>query len=240
MSGTIIAIAVMVLVLIGMLVVKKTMAASPMLQPVLFLCVALEMGLDIFVFYNQLFGKSGDGKSRIEKQTRIYYSKGFIAGEELKRVAGGKALIILTGGGQNDPSLQELVKGFTTARGGEVVVDEVQNNSGDDVQEITADMINKVIRKHQGVEVVVLVNTTPEKFGSISLGKAKLLMVDSGGAIPKQIKAELGKKIIGVIFSKRNQPKGSEALDKTERAIFDKRFVYVHAGNAAANAEFLK
>ena len=36
-----IAIAVMVMVLIAMLVVKKTMATSPMLQPVLFLCFAI-------------------------------------------------------------------------------------------------------------------------------------------------------------------------------------------------------
>ena len=240
MNTTVLAIIVMVLVLIGMLIIKKTMSASPMLQPVLFLCVALELGLVIFVFYNQLFGK-GEGATRLEKQKRIYYAKGFIAGEELKRVESGKALIILPGGGQNDLSLQELIKGFKAARGGEIVVDELPSGNEGDIQEITADMINKVIRKHQGVAVIVFVNTTPEKFGSVSLGKAKIFMVDSGSALPKQIGAALKSgKVIGVIFSRRNQPKSSEALEKTDREIFDKRFVYIHAGNAAANAEFLK
>lgn len=239
MNTTVLAIIVMVLVLIGMLIIKKTMSASPMLQPVLFLCVALELGLVIFVFYNQLFGK-GEGATRLEKQKRIYYAKGFIAGEELKRVESGKALIILPGGGQNDLSLQELIKGFKAARGGEIVVDELPSGNEGDIQEITPDMVNKVIRKHQGVAVIVFVNTTPENFGSVSRGKAKLFMVDSGSALPSKIKLALGKTVIGVIFSRRNQPKSSEALEKTDREIFDKRFVYIHAGNAAANAEFLK
>ena len=56
-----IAIPLMILVLIGMLVVKKTMASSPMLQPMLFLCVALELGLVISVFYKQLSGGGSSG-----------------------------------------------------------------------------------------------------------------------------------------------------------------------------------
>ena len=95
MSGTIVAIALMVLVLIGMLVVKKTMAASPMLQPVLFVCVALELGLVVFVFYKQL-GKSSTGA--LERQFKIYHAKGFVAGEAIKAKASGKVLVVVNSG----------------------------------------------------------------------------------------------------------------------------------------------
>ena len=82
-----IAIPLMILVLIGMLIVRKTMQSSPMLQPILFVCVALELGLVISVFYRTLGGaKSGVHRLLLQlvmhaaERTAAFFVKGLVDG----------------------------------------------------------------------------------------------------------------------------------------------------------------
>lgn len=240
MNGSIIiSIAAMVLVLIGMLIVKKTMAASPMLQPLLFLCVALELGLVIFVFYRQLNGPSYSG--RLEKQKRIYYSKGYVAGEAIKSAGSGKLLLILGSGAKADLSLQELVKGLEKTRGGSIVVEEIASSNTEEIQEITADMVNAVIKQHPDAEIIAMIGTLPYNYGSVSFGKAKIFLFDSGSTELKRLKRDIeSEKIIGIMMSVKNPPKPAEELEKTEKEIFNKRFFIINKGNIAANAEYFK
>lgn len=240
MTGTtIIAIAAMVLVLIGMLIVKKTMATSPMLQPLLFLCVAAELGLVIFVFYRQL---NGPGYStRLEKQKRVYYSKGLIAGEAIKSAGSGKLLLILGSGAKGDMSLQELVKGLEKSRGGSIVVDEVANGNSEEIQEITADMVNAVIKQHGDAEIIAMIGTLPYNYSSVSFGKAKIFLFDTGSAELRRLKRDIeSEKIIGIVMSAKNPPKPSEPLEKTEKDIFNRRYFILNKGNIAENAELFR
>lgn len=228
MSGTIVAIAVMVLVLIGMLVVKKTMAASPMLQPVLFLCVALELGLVVFVFYKQL-GKSSTGA--LERQLKIYHAKGFVAGEAIKAKASGKVLVVVNSGNKADKSMEELFKGMEKGLGAAPVVDELKTNP-EIQEEATAETVNAVLAKHTDAKVIVFIGTLTEKFDRLNTGSAKVFLFDPGQADLRTLKKAIEQdKIIGVMMSKDNPPKNKEKLEKTDREIFDKRYFIIDKGN---------
>ena len=239
MSGTtIIAIAVMVLVLIGMLVIKKTMAASPMLQPILFLCVALELGLVVFVFYKQL--NPSPSSTRLEKQKRIYYTKGFIAGKAIKDDASGKLVLVLSSGSQEDMSVKELIKGLQKSFGG-ITVAEVANGNSEEIQEITAAMVNAALKEHADADIIAFMGTLPANYSSLSTGKAKLFLFDTGSAELKRLKRDVESgKIIGIMWPKSNQPKPGDDLEKTEQQIFDRRYIIITKGNIGANAEIFK
>ncbi|MBQ6352403.1 MAG: hypothetical protein IJJ28_03955, partial [Lentisphaeria bacterium] len=94
---TVIVVAVMAIVLIAMLICKKSMATSPMLQPILFLCVALELGGVIYVIYNNVGG--GGSKSIIKGQMAFYHSRGYVAAELLNKKAPGKKILLIANPG---------------------------------------------------------------------------------------------------------------------------------------------
>ena len=237
----IIAVIVMILVLIGMLVCKKTMANSSMLQPVLFLCVALELGLVIFVFYNQLFGGGGSG-TIIEKQKRLYRSRGFIAGEFLKGKEGGKKLLLINTPGSSDNQMaQALIKGFKDQYG-EIEVDEIVNTAPEgDIMEITAKDINPVLAKHPGIEVVAYNGTFPGDYGRVNF-KGKTFLFETGGATYAQVEKEIkGGRVLGVIFPKRGvRFKVADPVDKDEKKAFEQRYVLINQENIGSYGEYFK
>ena len=237
MSGTIVAIAVMVLVLIGMLVVKKTMAASPMLQPVLFLCVALELGLVVFVFYKQL-GKSSTGA--LERQLKIYHAKGFVAGEAIKAKASGKVLVVVYAGTKADKSMQKLFEGLEKGLGAKPVVDEIKIDP-EIQEEATAETVNAVLAKHTDAKVIVFIGTLTEKFDRLNTGNAKVFLFDPGQADLRTLKKYIESgKIIGLMMSRENAPRIKEPLENTDKEIFDKRYFIIDRDNIAQYAEYFQ
>lgn len=233
---TYIAIAVMILLLIGMLVVKKTMASSPMLQPILFLCVALELGLVIFVFYNQLSG-GGAATDALEKACRKEAAKAVVAGKKLKSAAAGKkALLIMPNGSKESKQGQAFIKALTENYG-QVTVDEPKANPESDIG-ITKKDIDEVLAKHKDAELVIFYNSLPE--GYKAEDKKVYFLFDRGSGDGKQIKKDIESgKIIGIVLSQdKVTVKASDPVEKDPEEAFKKRYILIDKGNIGANAKY--
>ena len=237
---TYIAIALMILVLVAMLVVKKTMAASPMLQPVLFLCVAVELGLVISVFYNQL---SGGGKSgALANAERREYAKGFAAGEFLKSKASGKkVLVICSANSKTSKIYQAMIKGIKE-KFGDVIEEETkakETETGDDG--VTVEDIKEVLAKQPNAEVIVFYGTLPANYDKIGT-KAEFFLIDTGAADLQKVKKDIENgKILGTIVAlptSKTKLKPSDPVEKDPTEAFKKRYVLVDKSNVAANAEY--
>ena len=240
----IIAIAVMVLVLVGMLVVKKTMANSPMLQPLLFLCVAVELGLVGFVVYSLVGGggMSSDTKNRIEMQARREESKGFAAAKALPK--GKKAALIVNPGNKENMFIKRLKAAFEKEYGGtlEVVELEFENMlDGSDIT-ITAKDVDKVLAKVADAEFILFYDTFPVDYSKLSTkskADVKYFLFGTGGAdgarLAKEIKAK-NSKISGILLSRRNtKVKHSDPVEKDLQQAFDKRYIIITGANVDAN-----
>ena len=220
----------MVLVLIGMLIVKKTMAASPMLQPILFLCVALELGLVIFVFYKQLFSDGSSGA--LENAMRKDYAKGAVAGEFLKSKAGGKKLLIVHTAGVKNDKMRTALNNALKETYGSLEIDETKDNSSEgDVIPIVAKDVNEVLARHKDADVIAFMGVFPEDFGQLKPGnpKAVFFLFDSGNADIAKIKKLIeSDKVIGVIQPlKGSKVKYSDPVEKKETEAFAKRYILI-------------
>lgn len=237
-TATVIAIIAMVFVLIGMLIVKKTMAASPMLQPILFLCLALELGLVVFVFYNQL---SGGGKSSaLEKAERREYAKGVKAGEFLKSKASGqKVLVISTANSKTSKIYQAFIKGIKE-KFGDVTEDETKakDSEGGDDGGVTADDVKEVLDKHADAQVIVFYGAFPGNYEKLDT-KASFFLIDAGAADTAKVKKDIdGGKILGIIIAKsKTGIKPSDPVEKDPAEAFDKRYILVEKSNLPANKD---
>ena len=232
----------MVMVLIGMLVVKKTMATSPMLQPILFLFVAIELGLVGFVIYNNVSG-GGAGGSRLENYIRREEAKGFIAG---KALSGKKILLVLNEGSGESKTIKDgLLKGLK-ANGCEVTIAEIKNNAPDgDIQIITHKEIDAVLVNHKDATLIAFYDTFPADFSRLSTsGKKEVqyLLFNSGSAEMKQLAKEIkNDKIAGLIVPRNDaKVKPSDPVEKDLQQAFDKRYILINKGNADANGEYFK
>ena len=241
----IIAIAVMILVLVGMLIVKKTMANSPMLQPLLFLCVAIELGLVGYVVYSLVGGgnMSSDTKNRIEMQARREASKGFAVGSMLPK--GKKTALIVNPGNKENMFIKRLKEAFEKQYGGTLEIVELEFDNtldGSDIT-ITAKDVDKALAKVADAEIILFYDTFPADYNRLSTnGKAnvKYFLFGTAGAdlarVGKEIKAKNGK-IIGVQLSLRDaKVKHNEPVEKDLKLAFEKRYIIIT--NANVDAKF--
>ena len=174
--------------------------------------------------------------SRLEMQKRIYFSKGFVAGKAIKADAPGKLLLIIGSGAKYDMLLQELIRGLEQTRGGSIVEEEVGGE-----EEITADMVNRVISRHPDAGVIAFAGTLPYDYSKLNTGAAKLFLFDPGAAELRPLKADVESgRIIGIVWSRNNQPRYDEAPRGTDEQIFDRRYIIITKGNIGANAEIFK
>lgn len=244
---TYIAIALMILVLVAMLIVKKTMAASPMLQPVLFLCVALELGLVISVFYGQLSGGTASGA--LANAERREYAKGFATGEFLKAQAGGKKLLLISSSGSKTAKMyQAFLKGLKEKYGDAVLEDETKEknvDTGESDGTISVDDIKEVLARpaNAGVELIVFYGTVPASYNKLDT-KAGMFFVDTGSADLRQVQKDLeGGRVLGVIVAmptSKTNIKPSAPVEKDPVEAFKKRYILVDKANVKANEEYFK
>ena len=238
-----IAIAVMVLLLVGMLVIKKTMAASPMLQPVLFLCVAIELGLVGFVVWNQFFNK--EISSRTTNAYRKEYAKGVGVGKFLKEKAAGKKVVIISQPGtKENKSYQELVRGLKESYGDVAEAETKQKNTegGDGADEVTADDVKEAVAANSSADIFVFYGSLPRDYKKLDT-KAAFFLLD-GVSDPAQNKSDVESgKIIGILVAMPTEKTGikhSDPVEKNPDEAFKKRFVIVDKGNIKANEEYFK
>ena len=233
MNITIIAIAVMILLLIGMLVIKKTMANSPMMQPVLFLCVALELALVIFVFYNQLSGGGGDN-SAIGRAIRREEVKASIVGAYLKEKMGGKKTVILCSSGTKESKIGGAFLGAFKKSYGEATEVELKPNndeSGDVGDGIPLKDVEEALKGHEDAELIVFYVGLPKDYKKLN-AKAAYFLFEQGAADIKDIKSLITSgKIVGIITGQKNPPKTSDPIEKNDKEAFDKRYILVDKGN---------
>ena len=228
-----IAIAVMVLVLIGMLVIKKTMSTSPMLQPILFLCLAIEFGLVGFVVLKSCGGKS----NRLDNYIRREETKGFVAG---KALSGKKVLLILTEGASESKVIKEgLIKGLKD-NGCEVTVAEVKNNAPEgDIQIITHKDIDPLLAANADATLIAFYDTLPADYARMSTAgkkEVKYFLFNSGSADYKHIAKDIkGDKIVGIIIpNSKSKVKPSDPVERNLQEAFDKRYILVTKKNLDA------
>ena len=236
-----IAIAVMVMVLIAMLVVKKTMATSPMLQPVLFLCVAIELGLVGFVVYKNVSGSGNTG--RLANYIRREEAKGFAAG---KALSGKKILLIMNeGAAESKVNKEGLFKGLKD-NGCEIVVAEIKNTAPEgDIMVITYKDVDKVLANHQDAKIIAFYDTFPADYHRISTNGKKdvqYFLFSNGSADMKNIGKDIkDKKIIGIVVPRSNTKiKPSDPVERNLEQAFEKRYILVTAGNLDANKDLFK
>ena len=234
----------MVLLLVGMLVIKKTMAASPMLQPVLFLCVAIELGLVGFVVWNQFFNK--EASSRTKNIYRREYAKGVGIGKFLKEKAGGKKVVIISSSGtKGNQGYMELVKGFKENYGDvtEAETEPKNTEGGDGNDAVTLDDVKKVVAANSSADIIIFNGTLPGNYKDLNT-KALFFLLDNGSAELAQIKADIESgKIIGALVALSSDKSGikpSDPVEKNPDEAFKKRYVIVEKSNLKANEEYFK
>ncbi len=229
-TGVLLAVIAMVVVLIGMLVAKKALATSNLLQPVLFLCVALELGCLIYVFHQRLGG--GSGKSVIEIQKAVNRSKGVAAAEFLKAKAPGKkVLFVCMPGFKEDQMTMAMLEGFQKTYGGTVVCETIDGQIPEDVMAsdyLTPDKLNPVFDKCADAGLIIFCSgILPQRYNRLkAYGKAPFFLIDTGSAdyaaVTRDLKAG---KILGTIVAKRNTGlKHNSPVEKKDIDTFNKRF----------------
>ena len=234
-----IAIGAMILVLVGMLVAKNNMANSPMLQPLLFLCVMIELGLVIYVFYDQFGGQNGVTVN----QERRERARGFVAGRFLAENEGtrGRKLLIVNGGGARNNRCTRALNKALKGQYGSLIEDEVAENSPDgDFIPPSAGDIEEILKRHPEAEVVAFRDTLPEDYGTLSVGK--IFLFDRGSADLGQIRKDIaGGRISGIIFVRKGvRIKSSDKVEKDPVEAFDKRYILIDKSNLDANAAYFE
>lgn len=242
-TATVIAIAVMVLLLVGMLIIKKTMAASPMLQPILFVCVAIELGLVGFVVWNQFFHK-GDS-DRLTNAMKKEYVKGTGIGKFLKEKAGGRKVVIISASGvKESKTYQEFVRGIKEAYGDvtEAETKKKDGDGGDGNDAITLDDIKEVVAANSSADIFIFNETLPRDYQDLDT-KASFFVWGGSAENPAQIRADIeGGKIIGVLFAIPGDKSGVKPNDPVEKdpdEAFKKRYVIVDKSNLKDNGGYL-
>lgn len=239
---TYVCIAAMILLLVGMLVIKKTMASSPMLQPLLFLCVALELGLVIFVFYNQLSG-GGTGGGAIDRAIRREEVKAIIVGKYLKEKASGKKTVIVCSFGTKDTKIgKAFLETFNKNYGDATLVELKENPDGGTGEGVPLKDVEEALKEHKDAELIVFYGSTlPQDYKRLSTGKATYFLFEQGAASVAQIKRDIDSgKIIGIVLGQPNPPKSKEKIEKDDKEAFDKRYLLIDKGNIGAHAEYFK
>ena len=234
-----IAIGAMILVLVGMLVAKNNLANSPMLQPLLFACVMIELGLVIYVFYDQ-FGKQNGVIANQERRER---AKGFVAGKFLAGNAGtkGKKLLIVNGAGAKDNRYTRALNEALKGQYGSLIEDEVAENAPDgDFVPPAAKDIEEVLKRHPDAEIVAFKDTLPEDYGQLNIGK--IFLFDRGNADLGQLRKDIeGGRIVGVIFTRRGvRIRSTDKVEKDPEAAFEKRYILIDKTNLEANAAYFE
>lgn len=242
---TIIVVVVMAVVLIAMLVCKKRMATSPMLQPILFLCVAIELGGVIYVIYNNVSGGSSGTKSIINNQLAFYHSRGAIAGEFLTQKAPGKTMLLIANPGYDQSRMdQSLIEALKKSYGN-VVIDtiEVPPNAEEQGIMISDLMTNKaldaIIEKHPDAGIVAFLYGLPENPQRMKIFAKKdrpaIFLFEMGAAegkwLAKQIQSDA---VTGVVIAKRGV-KHTEPAKRNDKDTFDVRYILVSKDNLEAN-----
>ena len=242
---TIIVVAVMAVVLIVMLVCKKSMAASPMLQPILFLCVALELGGVIYVIYNNVSG--GGSKSIIQGQLAFYHSRGYIAGEYLAKVAPGKKMLLIANPGwdtsrMDGKLIEALKKNYGDVEIDTIVVPPNAEEQGIMISELmTNKALDAIIDKHPDAGVIAFLYGLPENPQRMKIFTKKdhpvIFLFEMGGADGKWLTKKLADGTIsGVIISKRGV-KHTTPPKRNDKDTFDVRYILVNKDNVDANRE---
>jgi len=237
-----VSIGAMILLLIGMLVIKKTMASSPMLQPLLFLCVAAELGLVIFVFYKQLSG-DGSGSGAIDRASRREEVKAIVVGKYLKEKAGGKKTVIVCNFGIKDTKLgKAFLEAFKKNYGEVTEVELRENPDGGAGEGVPLRDVEDALKEHKDAELIVFYGSTlPQDYRRLNTGKASYFLFESGAASVAQIKRDIDSgKIIGIVIGQANPPKSSEKVEKDDKEAFDKRYILVDKDNIASHAQNFK
>lgn len=234
-----IAIGAMVLVLVGMLVAKNGMANSPMLQPLLFLCVMIELGLVIYVFYDQFGVQNGV----VANQERLERAKGFAAGKFLAGGDGtkGKKLLIVNGAGARENRCARALAEAFESQYGPIIGDEVAEKSPDgDYVPPAAKDIEAVLRRHPEAEVVVFKGTLPEDYDKLNIGK--IFLFDRGSADLERIRKDIAEgRIAGIVFTRKGvRIRSSDKVEKDPEAAFDKRCIIIDRNNLDANAAYFE
>lgn len=235
-----IAIGAMILVLVGMLVAKNNLANSPMLQPLLFLCVMVELGLVIYVLYDQ-FGRQNGVAANYERRE---WAKGFVAGRFLAASEGtrGRKLLIINSSGAGDNRYARALRGALKAQYGSLIEDEVKDNSpeGDYIAPAAKD-IEEVLQRHPEAEVVAFAdNTLPEDYGQLNV--TKIFLFDRGSADLGQVRKDVAEgRIAGVILPRKGvRFKGTDKVETDPEEAFKKRYVLIDKSNLDANAAYFE
>jgi len=234
----------MAIILIVMLVCKKSMATSPMLQPILFLCVALELGGVIYVIYNNVSG--GGTKSIIKGQMAFYHSRGYIAGQFLKQKAPGKKLLLIANPGwetsRMDGSLIEaLKKNYGEVEIDTIVVPPNAEEQGIMISELmTNKALDAIIDKHPDAGIVAFLYGLPENPQRMKIFSKKgteIFLFEMGGAEGKWLTKKIADgSICGLIIAKRGV-KHTTPPKSNDKDTFDVRYTLVTKDNLDANRE---
>jgi|GEM_PF-2868676 len=242
---TVIVVAVMAIVLIAMLICKKSMATSPMLQPILFLCVALELGGVIYVIYNNVGG--GGSKSIIKGQMAFYHSRGYVAAELLNKKAPGKKILLIANPGwetsKMDGSLIEaLKKNYGPVEVDTIVMPPNAEEQGIMISELmTNKAVDGIIEKHPDAGIVAFLYGLPENPQRMKIFTKKdrpvIFLFEMGSAEGKWLTKKIADETIsGLIVAKRGV-KHTEPPKRNDKDTFDVRYILVTKDNLDANRE---
>lgn len=247
---TVIVVAVMAVVLIAMLICKKTMATSPMLQPILFLCVAIELGGVIYVIYNNVSGGSSGTRGIINNQLAFYHSRGAIAGEFLKAKAAGKKMLLIANPGYDQSRMdQSLIKALKESFG-EFDIDtiEVPPNAEEQGIMISDLMTNKaldaIIDKHPDAGVICFLYGLPENPQRMKIFSKKdrpvIFLFEVGAAEGKWLSKQLQSEVISAVIISKRGVKHTEPAKRNDKDTFDVRYILVNKDNLEANKSFIE
>ena len=210
-----------------------------MLQPLLFVCVMVELGLVIYVFHDQFSRQN----SIVVNQERRERAKGFVAG---KFLAGGedtkgRKLLIIGGAGSRDNRYARALGEALKDRYGTIVVDEVAENAPDgDFIPPTAKDVEAVLQRHPDAGIVAFRDTLPEDYGQLNIDR--IFLFDRGGADLGQIRKDVAAgRIVGVIFPRKGvRIRSTDKVEKDPEEAFGKRYVLIDRNNLDANAAYFE